>query len=383
MANILFFRMKKFIKATVLAFFMCVVFGIVLSAGASYQSQSSENVVYLPLSMKNYPPIVRQITFQVEKEDENYTWDIMVIDEDGNGMRNLTNDPVYFYDDYYPLWSPNGDKIAFASDRDGYDKIYLVNSDGSQLTRLINITNNDGGYSWSPDGSQLSISSEKSGSDEVYVINADGSNMVPLTNFSSNEISSHMTYWSPTGSQIAFSAYHWVSIYARWNEAYLMNADGSNLENITIGSKTEILSWSPNGTKLLIRSGQNINDVYDDLYVMSLPGHEIIQLTQTGLVAGATWSPDGNQIAFSDLQERGTFIINLDGTSKTEIFCNGESFESYDLVWSPDGAKIAYSPNTCSTSPSGTSCGLYILNLESEQCQHLVEMHANNPQWQP
>jgi Tol biopolymer transport system component len=146
----------------------------------------------------------------------------------------------------------------------------------------------------------------------------------------------------------------------------------------------EFLSWSPDGTKLLFRADQNIDDItYTNLYVMNLPSHEVVQLTVTGLVAGATWSPDSSQIVFSD-RFQGTFIINPAGTNQTELSCNGEEIEaSYQLAWSPDGAKIAYSPNYCSSSPSETSCGVYVLSLENNACEHVAALRAYGPVWRP
>src|SRR4030095_9847092 len=72
--------------------------------------------------------------------ENNY--DIYVIDANGSNQTRLTNDPAF---DSSPLFSPDGTRIAFLSDRDkidngwGYnDKIYVMNADGSSQTRLTN-----------------------------------------------------------------------------------------------------------------------------------------------------------------------------------------------------------------------------------------------------
>ena len=54
---------------------------------------------------------------------------------DGTGQTRLTNNAAF---DIEPAWSPDGTKIAFASDRDGNVEIYVMNADGTGQTRLTN-----------------------------------------------------------------------------------------------------------------------------------------------------------------------------------------------------------------------------------------------------
>ncbi len=56
-----------------------------------------------------------------------------MINADGSGRRNLTLDPAYDGD---PMWSPDGRRIAFVSNRDGVYGIYVMNADGSGQRRL-------------------------------------------------------------------------------------------------------------------------------------------------------------------------------------------------------------------------------------------------------
>lgn len=73
-------------------------------------------------------------------------------------------------------------KIAFVSARDGNDEIYIMNSDGSEQTNLSNSPANEWFPSWSPDGNKIVFMSDRTGHFEIYVMNADGSDQVQLTN---------------------------------------------------------------------------------------------------------------------------------------------------------------------------------------------------------
>src|SRR5689334_14377693 len=65
-------------------------------------------------------------------------------------------------------------KIAFDSDVDGNNEIYVVNPDGTDLTRLTTNPASDTDAAWSPDGSKIVFVSDRDGSHEIYVMNADG-----------------------------------------------------------------------------------------------------------------------------------------------------------------------------------------------------------------
>ena len=152
--------------------------------------------------------------------------------------------PVANADDTTPAWSPDGKQIAFTSNRAGkgsYD-IYVMESDGSGLTNLTNhgsVPKEEGRQlgaesivaawpGWSPDGSRIAFASNRDGNWEIYVINADGSNLANLTNSPEQDGAGGVT-WSPNGLFVAFTR---SSAVNGAQQLWVMNADGSDASRL-------------------------------------------------------------------------------------------------------------------------------------------------------
>ena len=103
------------------------------------------------------------------------------MDANGSNQTRLTNNPA---DDFSPSISGDGSKIAFTSNRDGNDEIYIMDANGSNQTRLTNNPADDFSPSISGDGSKIAFTSNRDDPNnyEIYVMDANGSNQTPLTN---------------------------------------------------------------------------------------------------------------------------------------------------------------------------------------------------------
>ena len=98
---------------------------------------------------------------------------IYVTSADGVNKREVTN---YNGDEYDPVWSPTGDRLAFVANHTSNDEIWVMRADGSEARQLTN--NNwewDKHPTWSPDGSEIAFFSNRSGQRQIWVMGSDGS----------------------------------------------------------------------------------------------------------------------------------------------------------------------------------------------------------------
>ncbi|MEZ4727347.1 MAG: SH3 domain-containing protein [Caldilineaceae bacterium] len=167
---------------------------------------------------------------------------------DGNGSDNV-----------YPTVSPDGQRVAFVSDRDGNQEIYVVNVDGSNLTRLTYAPGSDKWPAWSPDGQRLAFDSERDGNRELYIMNADGSGVFRVTNHWAED---GAPSWSPDSKQLVFHSNRDGN-----HEIYTMNVDGSNLRRLTYHTGHEWTpAWSPDGTQIAFMGYHDSQSA--DIYLM-------------------------------------------------------------------------------------------------------------------
>ena len=178
----------------------------------------------------SWSPDGKQIAFASVRDGNT---DIYVIDADGGNEQRLTNNPLY---DYSPSWSPDGERIVFIARREGHfrkdfdltHEIYVMDADGGNEQRLTENRRYDFSPSWSPDGKRIAFASDRKGdfvNYEIYVMDADGANLQRLTN---NRHHDWYPSWSPDGKQIAFASRRDGNY-----EIYVMDADGGNQKNLT------------------------------------------------------------------------------------------------------------------------------------------------------
>ena len=267
----------------------------------------------------------------------------------GTGLRVLPPRPVA---------SPS--RIVFARSGD----IYSMNPDGTDARNLTNSfvpCASDSEYpSWSPNGSRIAFTrrlgdrASTPPSQDLFTMNADGSGLVRVTD---GEYDFDVA-WSPDGKRIVYT--QWPDIYLGVESVYggladpnggiyVINASGTGEHEIHSDARTNGMSWSPDGTRIVF-ANTPLGAAGCDIYSMNPDGSDVRQLTHpagSGCDGAPHYSPDGKQIAFT----RGLgcacavqlWLMNADGTNQRQLPGSGSVDWRPSLSWSPDGSRLVAS----------------------------------------
>ncbi|MEA1895262.1 MAG: hypothetical protein U9N36_08705 [Euryarchaeota archaeon] len=262
----------------------------------------------------------KKIAFETEKS-------LMSANADGTGLTYLLNTT----DGAIRSWSPDDSKLVYLASTkevDGEEQygIFVVNADGTKRVEIMT-----GAYfentRWSPDGRKILFALEVGEEgQELYTVDADGRNSILLSK-------GHITQTSrsPDGGKIAFMKDH---------SLYTMNPDSTGEMMLALagrGVADSTYAWNPSGDKIVFSSvvdsktGKEVSlDVasqdwgaYESPIFMSNPdGTERVQLMQGGYNALESWSPDGSRLLVRSRDETGylrnTVIIKL--SNVTPVF---------------------------------------------------------------
>ena len=234
------------------------------------------------------------------RETEDAPWNLYVMRSDGSDPTRLTSDAS---NDTSPVWSPDGRKIAFVSDRDGNREIYVMNADGSDQLNLTRDAADDWTPCWSPDGQRIAFASFRDNNWELYVMSADGSDPKRLTN---NSAADYSPAWSPDGRSIAF-----VSNRDDNLEIYMLAVDTQQASRFTNDSATDQApAWSPDGKTLVWESYRDGNM---EIYAASSEGENPTNISRDSFDDdhGPTYSPWGGCIAYYSNRDDGWDIYTL------------------------------------------------------------------------
>ena len=108
-----------------------------------------------------------------------------------------------------------GRKIAFFSNRDGNNEIYVMDTDGGNLRNLTNSPASDDCPNWSPDSQWIAFSSNRDGNEEIYIMDADGDNLRKLTN---NDAFDAAPDWFAPPAHLVFPADRSITLWG-WLKA--------------------------------------------------------------------------------------------------------------------------------------------------------------------
>ncbi|MFN2587206.1 MAG: hypothetical protein ABR613_03665 [Actinomycetota bacterium] len=278
----------------------------------------------------------------------------------GAAATRLTSNPAK---DLGPVYSPNGNKIAFISDRPTGEltwghHVFVMSADG---TNEINITCPSGDpwgegecdfvdpqrpLAWAPDGSDVIF-----GGGGIYRANVNGSG-TELLSTNPNSYDHHPMY-SPNGSRIFFERTPTVCDGNCQNRISVMNADGTNRRDIAVDGYW--FDLAPGGGRVVYGCGCS-----GGIHIVNSDGTGDVQLTNGPSDGFPTFSPDGDEIIFvreilDGSHTADLWRVNVDGTGLTRLTNDGRYSGGGVFDWSHDGAKIAYEWSTSDESQFGVA----------------------------
>ncbi len=222
--------------------------------------------------------------------------DIWVIGVDGSSPKQLTTTEA---DDFNPVFSPDGELIAYVSEADGTQDIWIMNADGKGKKNLTADPGRESYPSWSPDGKSIIYSafSEESGDADLWTIRPDSGEKRKLTNFPGNEI---FPTWHKDGKNIAFASDKDGKL-----DIYITDVESSKVQRLIETSHHKSRpSFSPDGTMIAYTAWENGAVISPHIWVANANGTDPYQITHDARNTHSAWSPTGRQIAFhSDYDE--------------------------------------------------------------------------------
>jgi len=319
---------------------------------------------------------VKELNERWKKDIRQRYWPDIAIrkDPDDYSKRMTKKEGLGFYNTS-PAISPQGDKIAFISNRDYYFDVYLMSAiDGKIIKKLIpgnrtpdfeelNIITP--GLTWSPDGKKIAISAKSGGYDIVYLVDVESGDKetIPVRLDAIKSVT-----WSPDGKNLAF-----VGHTAEQSDIYLWNLNSKELTNLTDDVFTDNdPAWSPDSKVLYFSSDRtdfvnntslpdsfkiyHYNYSQSDIYSINIENKKITRITDmpTSDEGSPVVGPDGKEILFiSDLNgitniyKKRVVLLPSDSvksiTALESVPITNSLNAVYQLSLSKDGKKLVFS----------------------------------------
>jgi WD40 repeat protein len=259
---------------------------------------------------------------------------------------------------FWPSVSPQGDRIAYFSDRRQYTDVYLMSAfDGRVLHRLVRgersvqfeaIPLLRTSITWAPDGNRLALVASSQGRDRIYVVDANSGNVLRRLDLPCSELS--YPCWSPVSDSIVV-----LGLTQGRSDLWLVNADNGQSTRLTDDSWDEKEpTWTPDGKGITFASDRSAPIVLEPqahvgsnsrygIYQIDAATREVRLILDTaGEDHAPAWSPDGKKLAF---------ITDRSGSPNLTLFDTADSTVTQltDLVggvlslsWSRQNDRLAF-----------------------------------------
>ncbi|MFN0111448.1 MAG: prolyl oligopeptidase family serine peptidase [Blastocatellia bacterium] len=225
-----------------------------------------------------------------------------------------------------PQWSPNGDWLAFTSNRVGdKNQIFVISPEGGEAMQLTKSENGVGGYVWSRDGKSIAFTASDADSKAA------------------KERADYLGGFEVVRKEYSYSHLFTFDV-AEALKAPVAGTQRTKGKDFTVGG----FNWSPDGSKIAFSATVNsdlINSGTSDVYLLTLSDSSVKKLiAQAGPDNNPNWSPDGKWIVFSSAMGNPKFfhsnsrlaLVSVDGGAPRSI-TDGFDEQPQFLEWNANG----------------------------------------------
>jgi Tol biopolymer transport system component len=224
------------------------------------------------------------------------------------GIRVLVQASVH-----QPAWSPDGQRLAFASARDGNWEIYLFNVETNGVRRLTNSpTAVDEQPAWSPDGTQIAWTRTEGIAIDIWLASVNGKNARPLSTATGED---RDPAWTPGGA-VAFSSDRGGSGFDLWSADA---TTGTATPLVQLPGDESDPAFAADGSGLAFTHTESGNT---DVYAATASGASPQRLTTlAGTDAQPAWSPNAQSLAFVSARKGGRkiWVMSRDGAGQRAL----------------------------------------------------------------
>ncbi|MGW3996466.1 VWA domain-containing protein [Amycolatopsis sp. NPDC004772] len=243
----------------------------------------------------------------------------------------LTNDDAV---DLHPALSPDGRTVAFASERTGSRKLFVIGVDGRGLRQVTSGPATDDSPSWSPDGTRLAFSSTRDDpAGDIYTVPAAGGTPTRLT---ADPAADTQPAWGP--ARIAFTT---TRFHPAGDVALVAETGGAVTRAVPDPGDSAEPAWSRDGARLAFTT--HAQDPLGDVKEIAGGRISVISaLPDTGETEPA-FRPDGRPV-FTELRTGATSDIwsaDATGGDRRDL-TNRPGADEFDPAFSADGSQLAY-----------------------------------------
>ena len=333
------------------------------------------------------------VAFQSYDHDNGGYFHIALVNSDGTGLRRLTNGN---FDHREPIWSRDGTKVAFASDRPtgqfrppltdaalGSYNIWSANAVTGELKLWANtLTAEEAEPTWSPDATEIAYVV----SNRIEAVNEAGVRRTVIPQRTGLTVNSPA--WAPSGTDIAYVGTSGNQVNLWLNTTQLTTGqDVFRFSRPQWVSATELM-YAADGRIKIIDIGTRVSREVPFSATLEMPAlsykkkkydFDTKKPQQVLGIVAPVLSPSGKQVVFQALND--LWVLDIDGKGKhaTPRRLTNDLFYESDAAWSADGRYIAYSSDK-----SGTA-DLYIRDLQTNNERRLTSLNGAevSASWSP